>query len=62
MLYTATTNSISTMGFNFEVFVYLEGLVKSSNNHKSLQQKTINANRKLFRVSILLFYIKSASL
>ena len=40
MLYIATANSISTMGFNFEVFVYLEGLVKSSNSHKKLQQKT----------------------
>ena len=31
----ATTNPISTVGFNFEVSVYLEGLVKTSNNHKS---------------------------
>ena len=58
----ATTNPISTVGFNFEVSVYLEGLVKTSNNHKKFSSKRLNANRKLFRVSILLFYIKSASL
>ena len=34
MVYIVNTNSISTMGFNFQVFIYLGVLVKSSNNHK----------------------------
>ena len=36
MLYIAATNLMSAMGFKFEVFVNLEGLVKSSNNHIKL--------------------------
>ena len=34
MLYILT-NSTSIVGFNCEVFVYLEGLVKSINSHKN---------------------------
>ena len=40
------------MGFNFEVFVHLEGLVKSIKT----TSRRVNANRKLFWMNIILLY------
>ena len=48
----ATTNSISIMGFNFEVLVYLEGLLKSIKSYK-----IIKANRNYFGWIFSILYI-----
>ena len=42
-LYISTTNSISIVGFNFEIYVHVEGLLKNINSpilYKEYQSKS----------------------